>query len=219
MTDTSGPPVVRNPVSIAGAWLTTLAAFAFLGYLAAEAFGLLESPYSGLLGFVVVPAMFVAGLAPDPARDVARRAPPQAGQRGVEVACGRSAAAPQPDHRRRGPVSHARQRGGGRRGRAWRHALHGEPHVLRAGLSRADAAGVHSASGVVAQQRGLCGVSRRPRRARHHQGQAERHPADVPVRDQYTQPADSRARARTAGRCRYVRALSHARPARSRYHA
>ena len=62
MADTSGPPVVRNPVSVAGAWLTTLAAFAFLGYLAAEAFGLLESPYSGLLGFVVVPAMFVAGL-------------------------------------------------------------------------------------------------------------------------------------------------------------
>ena len=62
MADTSGPPVVRNPVSIAGAWITTLAAFAFLGYLGAEAFGLLDSPYSGLLGFAVVPAMFVAGL-------------------------------------------------------------------------------------------------------------------------------------------------------------
>jgi len=62
VADTSGPPVVRNPVSIAGAWITTLAAFAFLGYLGAEAFGLLDSPYSGLLGFAVVPAMFVAGL-------------------------------------------------------------------------------------------------------------------------------------------------------------
>lgn len=62
MADSSGPPVVRNPVSIAGAWITTLAAFAFIGYLIAEGFDLLESPYSGLLGFVVVPAMFIAGL-------------------------------------------------------------------------------------------------------------------------------------------------------------
>jgi nitrate/TMAO reductase-like tetraheme cytochrome c subunit len=58
----SGSPVVRNPVSIAGAWITTLAAFSFLGYLTADALGLLESPYSGLLGFAVVPVMFVTGL-------------------------------------------------------------------------------------------------------------------------------------------------------------
>ena len=57
MTDVSGSPVVRNPVSIAGAWITTLAAFSFLGYLTADALGLLESPYSGLLGFAVVPVM------------------------------------------------------------------------------------------------------------------------------------------------------------------
>ena len=37
-----------------------------------------------------------------------------------------------------------------------------------------------------AQQRGLCVVSRRPGRARHHQGQDERHPADVPVRHRHT---------------------------------
>jgi len=62
VAETSGSHVARNPISIAGAWLTTLAAFAFLGYLAAEALDYLESPYSGLLGFVLVPAMFVAGL-------------------------------------------------------------------------------------------------------------------------------------------------------------
>ena len=62
MADPSGAPLARNPVSVVGAWLTTLAAFAFLGYLVAEASGLLESPYSGLLGFAVVPAMFVLGL-------------------------------------------------------------------------------------------------------------------------------------------------------------
>ena len=33
-----------QPVSIAGAWITTLAAFAFLGYLGAEALGYLDSP-------------------------------------------------------------------------------------------------------------------------------------------------------------------------------
>ena len=56
-------PLTRNPISIAGAWLTTLAAFAFLGYLLAEWLGLLDNPYSGLLGFVGVPAVFALGLA------------------------------------------------------------------------------------------------------------------------------------------------------------
>ena len=58
----SDPSLVRNPWSLAGAWLTTVSAVAFVAYYAAEEFGLLASPYSGLLGFVVVPALFLAGL-------------------------------------------------------------------------------------------------------------------------------------------------------------
>jgi len=53
---------VRNPLSLFGAWLTTLSAFAFIGYSALEAFGLIESPYAGILGYVLVPAVFVFGL-------------------------------------------------------------------------------------------------------------------------------------------------------------
>ena len=58
----SSPSLAANPVSLAGAWITTLAVFAFLTYLALEAFGLISSPYAGLFGFVVVPLFFVAGL-------------------------------------------------------------------------------------------------------------------------------------------------------------
>lgn len=56
------PPFSRNPLSLAGAWLTTLSALAFLLYYAFEWFGLIVSPYAGLFGFVLVPAVFLVGL-------------------------------------------------------------------------------------------------------------------------------------------------------------
>jgi nitrate/TMAO reductase-like tetraheme cytochrome c subunit len=65
-TDTDRTPgdgaLVRNPVSLTGAWITTLSVFAFLTYLMLEQLGLLASPYSGLFGFVLVPLVFVLGL-------------------------------------------------------------------------------------------------------------------------------------------------------------
>ena len=54
--------MTRNPISIAGAWITTLSVCAFVTYLALDAFGLLGSPYAGLFGFMVVPAFFILGL-------------------------------------------------------------------------------------------------------------------------------------------------------------
>ena len=45
-----------------GAWLTTLAAFAFIAYFIVDSLGLLASPYAGLFGFIVVPAFFILGL-------------------------------------------------------------------------------------------------------------------------------------------------------------
>ncbi|HET7696689.1 MAG TPA: NapC/NirT family cytochrome c [Vicinamibacterales bacterium] len=54
--------MARNPISIAGAWITTLSVCAFVTYLALDQFGLLASPYAGLFGFVVVPAIFAVGL-------------------------------------------------------------------------------------------------------------------------------------------------------------
>ena len=56
------PSLTRNPISIVGAWITTLGVFAFLTYLALERFGLLDSPYAGLFGYVVVPVFVLLGL-------------------------------------------------------------------------------------------------------------------------------------------------------------
>ena len=52
----------RNPISIAGVWITTLSVCAFATYLVMDQFGLLASPYAGLFGFMVVPAFFALGL-------------------------------------------------------------------------------------------------------------------------------------------------------------
>jgi len=59
---TDRPALARNPVSFAGAWLTTLAAVAFITYYVTDALGLIVSPYAGILGYVAIPALFVAGL-------------------------------------------------------------------------------------------------------------------------------------------------------------
>ncbi len=56
------PRLARNPLSIAGALITTISALAFVVYVLLESFGLLASPYAGLLGYVLVPAVFVLGL-------------------------------------------------------------------------------------------------------------------------------------------------------------
>src|SRR5688572_16848261 len=61
MTD-AGARLTRNPISIAGAALTTVSAVAFLVYFLLETFELLAGPYSGLFGYLVVPAVFVLGL-------------------------------------------------------------------------------------------------------------------------------------------------------------
>jgi hypothetical protein len=53
----TAPSIARNPVSIVGAWLTTIAAFAFIIYYLVETFGLSASPYSGLIGFIALPAL------------------------------------------------------------------------------------------------------------------------------------------------------------------
>lgn len=58
----AAPATVRNPISLIGAALTTACALAFVMYVLAEAFGLVVSPYGGLFGFVILPALFVLGL-------------------------------------------------------------------------------------------------------------------------------------------------------------
>jgi len=57
-----GPALARHPLSIAGALITTASAVVFCALLIAAFAGLFENPYSGLVIFVVIPAIFVVGL-------------------------------------------------------------------------------------------------------------------------------------------------------------
>jgi hypothetical protein len=56
------PALSRNPISIAGAAITTAGAVAFIVYVLLEAFGWLTGPYSGLFGYLLAPVIFVFGL-------------------------------------------------------------------------------------------------------------------------------------------------------------
>ena len=56
------PAIVRHPVSLLGAGLTTVTAGLFLVLLLLDFLGYFQNPYVGLLLFVAVPAAFVAGL-------------------------------------------------------------------------------------------------------------------------------------------------------------
>ena len=54
--------LVRHPVAIAGAMITTAAAAVFIALVIAEFIGLLENPYAGLVVFIALPALFIVGL-------------------------------------------------------------------------------------------------------------------------------------------------------------
>lgn len=56
------PAVGRNPITLAGVFLTTVSAFAFITFYIVEDLGYLASPYAGLFGFVLVPVLFAFGL-------------------------------------------------------------------------------------------------------------------------------------------------------------
>lgn len=55
--------VTRNTVSLAGAGLTTAAAMLFVSLFVIEALGFRGGPYLGILTFVIIPGLFVLGLA------------------------------------------------------------------------------------------------------------------------------------------------------------
>jgi hypothetical protein len=52
----------RHPLAIAGALITTASAVVFIALFIADLLGLLENPYSGLVVFIALPALFVLGL-------------------------------------------------------------------------------------------------------------------------------------------------------------
>ena len=59
---TSRTSLLRHPVALAGGLLATVGAVLFAALLMAQLWGLFDNPYAGLVVFVVVPAIFVAGL-------------------------------------------------------------------------------------------------------------------------------------------------------------
>jgi hypothetical protein len=54
--------LLRHPLAIAGALITTASAVVFIALVIAVLIGLLDNPYAGLVVFVAVPAAFVLGL-------------------------------------------------------------------------------------------------------------------------------------------------------------
>jgi hypothetical protein len=54
--------LVRHPLAIAGALITTAAAVVFAALVIASMLGLFHNPYAGLVVFIALPALFVAGL-------------------------------------------------------------------------------------------------------------------------------------------------------------
>ena len=58
----SAVAVLRNGISALGVALTTSSALLFLGLLFLHLFGFLRNPYTGIVVFVFVPALFVVGL-------------------------------------------------------------------------------------------------------------------------------------------------------------
>ena len=54
--------LVRHPVAIAGAMLTTVSAVVFIALAIAVLAGMFANPYAGLVVFVALPAAFVIGL-------------------------------------------------------------------------------------------------------------------------------------------------------------
>jgi hypothetical protein len=54
--------LIRSPISVLGMVLTTISAVTFLIVFLADLFGLHTNPYLGILFFVVLPAVFLAGL-------------------------------------------------------------------------------------------------------------------------------------------------------------
>jgi len=63
----------KNPLTLAGFGLTTVSGIALAVLLILEAFGVIENPYVGLIGFAMLPAAFVAGLLAIPVGILLRR--------------------------------------------------------------------------------------------------------------------------------------------------
>ena len=137
--------MTRHPLSIVGAWITTLSAFIFLFVFLIDLFGLHSNPYVGLLFFLILPMFFVLGLLMIPAWDCPGAAPSEEGARRPPHASDRperSGSSAGDRHRARADdcECHDRLAGG-----LPRRRVHGFAAVLRSGLPHRDGTGVRGA--------------------------------------------------------------------------
>ena len=56
-------PVPRDPISVVGAFFATIGALFFCVFFLAEVMGLHANPYMGIVFYLILPALFVFGLA------------------------------------------------------------------------------------------------------------------------------------------------------------
>jgi hypothetical protein len=77
--------MTRNPISLLGAAITTASALVILSLVAVDVVGYHENPYMGILAFVILPGLFLFGLALIPIGTYReRRAERKAAERGEE---------------------------------------------------------------------------------------------------------------------------------------
>ena len=60
--------LIRSPISVIGMVLTTVSAVVFLVVFLADLFGMHTNPYVGILFFLILPSIFLFGLALIPIR-------------------------------------------------------------------------------------------------------------------------------------------------------
>ena len=160
--------ITRDPVGMAGAVITTVSAILFLTLFGLEIVGFHGGPYLGILAFVVIPGLFLFGLAPDSDRPVARAC--ATAQSGRDRRTGGRRAARLGPQRRSHPAQlprlHrplGREPGDPRARHLQGRRGDGLDAVLRAGLPLGDAARVHDLPALPARARALRRVPHRRR--------------------------------------------------------
>jgi hypothetical protein len=168
----------NNPISLAGGAITTASGVTMIAYWLVELFGRPnDNPYLGIIFFLLLPALFIAGLVLIPVGVWMRRKKAAKGRAdSAGVSQGRFQRPDLPPRRGHRAGGHHRQPAGGGHGQLSRRGLHGFAAVLRPELPR-DAPGVHGLQNLRALPCGLRGVPHRLRRASVLFRQGERHQA------------------------------------------
>ena len=168
----------NNPISLAGGAITTASGITMISYWLAELAGhLSDNPYLGIIFLLILPAIFLLGLALIPVGIfLRRRTLKKAGQIPAVFPSDRFQRSHLPPRHRHRAGGHHRQFPGRRHRQLSRRGVHGFPEVLRRILPR-DEARIHGLSDLHALPCALRRVPHRLRRPCLLQRQGQRHQA------------------------------------------